>query len=186
MRATAVIQLPHRILKTKKQNDLQCGKCYANIICLFPSLMQVQNHYCKQTSLFPSSHKLLAPFIRKYEAVKLPSRRGCYAQLLRQCTAQLQGVPHGRGTSGAEQRCDLSYEGVLWGLHLLDHSGKCQRLQRLATVTSVSSTSFTITLSPPTLYQQSLKIWCPYSPAHCTIGNSNRDAHMHTLLKGRC
>ena len=55
----------------------------------------------------------LSLYIRKSKAVKLPSRQGCYGQLLRLYTVEIQGASHIRGTPGAEQSCDLPYKGPL-------------------------------------------------------------------------
>lgn len=66
------------------------------------------------------------------------------------------GASHIKGTPGAEQSCDLPYKGLEF--HLLDQFGECQRLQRLAIITTVIQRSFIITLSPLILYWQSLHV----------------------------
>lgn len=64
------------------------------------------------------------------QVVKLPYRQGCCGQLLRQCTAQLQGLLYVRGTPGAEQSHDISYKEYCENfLRLLHQFGKCQRLK---------------------------------------------------------
>lgn len=53
-------RLPHRMLRVKTQKCLRRGKHYTGVVCLFPSLMQPQNHSSKRTSTCPPPHKLLA------------------------------------------------------------------------------------------------------------------------------